>query len=182
MNYWIITDTHFGHQNCEEWCDRPKGFESKIIKSLRTFVKEDDVLIHLGDFIWKNAGIWNDEFHKIKCKKWLVMGNHDKQSKTWFLNNGWDFLADSFRISIFGTDITFSHMPIIDFKGGLNIHGHFHNVPRERINKKEPQFINCFTDKYYLVCLEDLNYAPISLKKIIQNVVRKEKRRNWDND
>ena len=57
MNYWIVTDTHFGHNKMYEYCDRPIGFEDKILKQIKHKVKSDDILINLGDIC-----IYRDEY------------------------------------------------------------------------------------------------------------------------
>ena len=49
MNYWITTDTHFGHTNIMKWAERPEGFESLILKNLKHALNSNDILIHLGD-------------------------------------------------------------------------------------------------------------------------------------
>lgn len=88
---WITSDTHHGHKNIclatSEWDDKElkcRAFNSieemneMIVSNINKYVKEDDILIHLGD--WSFGGIeniWN--FRKqIKCKNiYLVLGNHD---------------------------------------------------------------------------------------------------------
>jgi len=53
MRYWLITDTHFGHENIKKYCNRPDGFEDLILENLNPTEDEGvcpgDVLIHLGD-------------------------------------------------------------------------------------------------------------------------------------
>lgn len=88
-NIWFTSDTHYGHsniasKNCSKWSSGYRSFNSleemnnRIVKNINTYVKEDDILYHLGD--WSFGGIdniWN--FRKqINCKNiHLILGNHD---------------------------------------------------------------------------------------------------------
>ena len=95
MNYWVISDTHFGHDKISECFGRPKDFEKKILKSLN-FVREEDVLIHLGDFCIGKDAYWHEKFmshfekESYGAKLWLIKGNHDHKTKTWYFDKGWD--------------------------------------------------------------------------------------------
>ncbi|MCK5609994.1 hypothetical protein KAR91_49430 [Candidatus Pacearchaeota archaeon] len=164
MNYWIISDTHFGHDKVIEYCGRPKDFESKILLNLRNTIKKDDVVIHLGDFCWGDHTLWHEDFkNHVKCKRWLIRGNHDKKSYSWFHNNGWDFMAENITLYIYGKQITFSHKPLEDNGYDLNIHGHFHNSDHRR---HESDLLSIKNGKQKLVMMEH-NYMPINLKKLI---------------
>jgi len=170
MKHWIITDTHFDHESCIEWCGRPKDFEEKIIKNSEQIVKDDDVFIHIGDISFGNNEFWNKELAtRVKGKHWLVRGNHDSNSDTWYLRNGWDMVCDSFTLEKFGVRILFSHIPQED-KGqyDINVHGHFHNSDHR---KKEPELNAILNDKQILIAVEYTNYSPVNLQKIIQKKV-----------
>ena len=81
--YWIIADSHFGHQRLIEKGFRQEGFEERIIKNLKC-IEDDDVLIHLGDVLWSNTKYWMPKFMETKGKKWLVKGNHDTNSNFYY--------------------------------------------------------------------------------------------------
>lgn len=96
MKIYLITDTHFGHENIIKYCNRPKNFEKIIFDNL-TKIEKNSILIHLGDFAFKKVEYWANKFSKVKSfKKWLIKGNHDKKSNSWYLNHGFDFVADCF--------------------------------------------------------------------------------------
>lgn len=165
MNYWITTDTHFGHTDIKEWASRPDNFEALILKRLTTTIKKDDVLIHLGDVSWKNDIYWHKQITSIPAKKrWLLRGNHDKKGAIWYLDNGWDFIANSLTINIYGKTIVFSHVPLKDNGYDLNIHGHFHNLLPEQ---HEPELVAIKNDRQILIMLEH-TYMPLSLKSIVK--------------
>ena len=165
MNYWIITDTHFGHENIVSWCQRPADHEARMMKNLKSTVRENDILIHLGDVAWRDIEHWHMELLSIKAKrKWLVRGNHDKKSILRYLDYGWDFCADSFSLNMYGKNILFSHKPQIDSGYDINIHGHFHNADHRR---HEPELVAIKNDKQVLLMVEH-DYRPFSLRKICE--------------
>lgn len=79
MNYWLTTDTHFGHFKLVEQGLRPEGFENKIFRSFKTNIKPDDTLIHFGDVCFHEDHEWHEKLNEIVCRKWLIAGNHDKR-------------------------------------------------------------------------------------------------------
>ena len=160
MNYWIITDTHFGHDKIMAYCGRPDDFESRIMSNLRKTVREEDVLIHLGDFCWGDHALWHADFmNHAKCKRWLIKGNHDKKSNTWYHRNGWDCVADRMTLKLYGKEILFSHRPIITEGDFVNIHGHHHNTGHHPEDGTD--------ERHRLVFIEH-RYAPINLRHIVE--------------
>ena len=161
FNYWVITDTHFGHQKMEEYCQRPVGFERLIMKQVHHTVQPQDVLIHLGDFCFYNDEAWHERF-MAACpgKRWLIRGNHDRKSLGWYLSHGWDFVADEVTLGIFGKRVALSHKPL-DISAGfdLNIHGHCHNTGHH------PEYE--LASKRKLLFIEH-TYAPVSLRKLVE--------------
>jgi calcineurin-like phosphoesterase family protein len=178
MDPWLISDTHLGHI---KHIERPEGFSEKIIKNLKNVLKNDSILIHLGDVSFGDDESWNNQLTSLLGKKWLILGNHDNRTLSWYASHGWDFVGESMSLKIFGKHILFSHIPMItdasfmDSKGNflrysydMNIHGHFHNFGAEKVKKKEPEIYKILNKKHYLVCLENLNYQPIKLKRIVE--------------
>jgi len=174
MKIWLITDTHFGHDKMEIYCDRPKDFSKRIVKGLEV-VEPNDILIHLGDFCIGNDEVWHRQFHQeIAGKHWLVKGNHDNKSNSWYLRNGWDWVGAKFQDKFFGKNILFSHTPQMEDKQiesglwisgsfDLNIHGHYHN--NNHRSKDEQVEI---TKKHKLLAMEFTNYQPVLLENFIK--------------
>lgn len=166
MNYWILTDTHLGHARIKDYCQRPDGFEERIFENLGC-VQKDDVLIHLGDICFRDDEYWHLRLMtSCEGRKWLVKGNHDNQDAAWYLNNGWDFVADEIGLEIHDKMILFSHKPVFDlYHYDFNIHGHYHNNLHRNEDKKR-------TKKHLLIMLEH-EYKPLSLTEILDNVRRR---------
>lgn len=165
MNFWITSDTHYGHESVIEYCDRPLDYEEKLFTNLATIIKPNDVLIHLGDICFGEQRKNHEKYiASLNCKKWLIKGNHDKNSYSWYLEY-WDFVAESINLKYYGKDIILSHIPILNHDSDINIHGHMHNKGH-RGNIDEFGF---------LISVEHLNYKPIKLERCIKLINRGEK-------
>ena len=164
MKHWITTDTHFNHvEQMMDYAKRPKDYEERILSGFKR-LKANDVLIHLGDICIGEDVKWHNELSTFPFKKWLVRGNHDNQSISWYMEHGWDFVADRIWFKMFGKEILFSHFPIADCGYDVNIHGHFHNTTNR---EREPQFLGIMNNKHRLIAVENLEYKPISLEKVV---------------
>jgi len=178
MKRWLISDTHFNHANIKEYCGRPDDFNERLFQGLFN-IPEEDILIHLGDVCFGGREVHNKYILPIRCKKWLVRGNHDKESDSFYLSNGWDFVCEQFQNLYFGKRIVFSHRPVKNGDFNYNIHGHFHNnLPRlqrkewvvegeEARNKDDLVYL---TDKHKLIACELTNYKPVLLETFIKKL------------
>ena len=171
MNIYLITDTHFNHKKVIEFCGRPENYEQLLYSSMNN-VPEDSILLHLGDICIGQDNEVHEKFIKpLKCKKWLVKGNHDRKSDSWYYEHGWDVVADLITITRFKKQIIFSHKPTplqSWFKGGgkypINIHGHFHNTDHRLI---EPDMDRILTNNHKLLAVEYTNYQVVELSKFV---------------
>lgn len=122
---WVITDTHFNHDAMVPYCGRPENHTEIILKNWRMATSPNDVTIHLGDVIIGRDSELKGMLEQVAGKKFLVMGNHDKKTKGWYMRNGFDFVGDGLT----WRDIYFSHIPVETLPDGctINVHGHFHN-------------------------------------------------------
>jgi calcineurin-like phosphoesterase family protein len=164
MNFWIISDSHFGHNKLKQF-GRPEHFEIRILNGLSK-ISSEDILIHLGDICIGDDAAWHQQLKKIFCHKWLVLGNHDGKSMSWYLSHGWSSVNTYFAFNIFGKHILFSHIPKIDIGYDLNIHGHLHDN-QHRAN--DPEILAVKNNKQILVAIEQNNYQPYNLKTLIEN-------------
>ena len=169
MNIYIITDTHFGHTKVIEYCNRPENFEELISEELFKLTK-DDLLIHLGDICIcpDQASIHDKYIIPIGAKKILVRGNHDNKTNSWYQDHGWDFVCESFTNTYYRRRVTFSHKPIKDIEN-LNVHGHFHNSPKDLWDKEILRYLK---KNHYLLSIENENYKPIEIKDLLNRIPR----------
>ena len=160
MHYWLTTDTHFGHEQIKFYEDRPDNFEELILKH-HHIPKDKNLLIHLGDFAFKDIEYWCERFCEVvECRKILVRGNHDSKSDNWYMEHGWDFVCRRFDIKKFGLNIAFTHAPIVSEDCDINIHGHLH-----RLSRNEER--NLLTNQNKLLHIEE-TFKPVTLKKFLK--------------
>ena len=155
---WVLPDPHFYHFKLEDTGYRPKGFTELISNNLKELVKKQDLLIVLGDVIFRDkhklSSLLPDEGTKV-----LTMGNHDKQSRWWYMRNGFHVVVDTFTMG----DVMFSHVPQRKLPAGINfnVHGHLHrHRPMHDIGWYD-------TGTYKSMVLEGSNYKPKNLAKIL---------------
>lgn len=147
---YLITDTHFGHENIKKYCNRPDNFENILEENLKKTLTNDDLLIHLGDVAFKRELI--NKFCKLPGKKILIKGNHDKCTDSFYMSAGFTLVAEEITLNIEGYRLLFTHRPKFGHEADINIHGHFHSLytPDE-------------TRLYLPLSLEHMGYEPIAL-------------------
>lgn len=163
MKIYIISDTHFSHEKIKEYCKRPDHHEDLLISGLRE-IRPEDCLIHLGDIcIGNDELVHQEKLSSLPCRKILIMGNHDSKSWSWYMEHGWDFVCDSFKLEYAGKIICFSHKPQPwDGDWEINVHGHLHNLGHRAPEYKE------LKKWHRLYSPELMEYQPIELSKFIQ--------------
>lgn len=168
MKFWLTTDTHLGHQKLIDLGVRKPGYDEDIMEGLNQ-LKPGDTLIHLGDFCMGNDAIWHKAFmdfmdHK-QVKRWLVKGNHDRKSITWYLDHGWDFVAHDFTLNYHGKRILFSHIPqklARESTWDFNVHGHFHNN-----DHRHAELPFDLTPYHKLLAIENTHMQPVTLESFL---------------
>lgn len=160
---WFISDTHFCHENILKF----KGDNGKpirpfsslgemheiLIQNWNSVVKDGDLVYHLGDVTFKYDSTFNNIMSRLKGKKRLIIGNHDKLMNPnlfrWFEKA---MLWHGFREYNF----TAVHIPLEISRlrdGEYCVHGHTHqNVD------PNPAYVN--------VCVEQTNYTPVNIDEI----------------
>lgn len=151
-NIWITSDTHFGHTNIvgpkvSRWSSGYRNFDSlhqmnmALVEGINKYVKEDDILYHLGD--WSFGGAQNIKHFRdyIICKNiHLILGNHDQHiiDKDIPFNGGTFNPIDLFssinqvlEVSHGKHRFFMSHYPHLSWhhasKGVIMLHGHEHS-------------------------------------------------------
>ncbi len=163
-NIYLISDTHFNHKKIGEYCNRPKNWQDIVIENWNTFVKDDDIILHLGDYCFGNKDSVKKLTDKLNGKKYLIRGNHDRRGKKWFEDVGIKVIP-SFTYKINGHKFKFSHRPDLNLpKKTFNIHGHWHN--------KCP-FLHETKNYYGLnLSIEVIDYTPIKFS-VIYNLLKR---------
>lgn len=163
MSIWVTSDTHWWHSNIVKYEDRPENHNELMIKNWNSLVQWNDLVIHLGDFLFGNSP---SVIQTLSGNIALVRGNHDRHSIDWYLRNGIKFICDEFRLKMYGKNMIFSHIPIgnLSKEIDLNIHGHFHRMNHRDI-EGIPDYKEC--GKYKLFTIEEENYSPVLLEEFV---------------
>ena len=163
---WVISDTHFNHQNIIHFCKRPyetaKEMNEKLVENWNSVVKPGDKVYHLGD-VYMGGGFAREDtmalLKSLNGKKRLVLGNHDN-GKDQILQSCFEKIDMWRMFPEFGLHLT--HVPVHESTLGegrfmekkfLNVHGHIHD------NESPSQHHQC-------VCVEHINYTPINIEEL----------------
>jgi len=126
-------------------------------------VSGNDVVYVLGDLFFRNAVPAEETLKRLKGRKHLVLGNHDRK---WV--NGTDMARHFVSVTNLltyksdGVKFTLCHYPMASWdgrgRGGYMIHGHIHN------NRLD------FADDHLLNAGVEINgYRPVTLDELVRN-------------
>lgn len=169
--FYIISDTHFYHNNIVNFCHRPKEHNKLMVGRWQNAIGDDDTVLHLGDvFMGRDADRkfrWGVS-KWLPGKKYLILGNHDKPHFEWD-KYGFEVIEDYYSFNYRDHKVTFSHYPSEEahyYDGNwLHVHGHIHNngyeydhgvsVLRNNIN----------------VSVEVIDYTPQPIYSLLDKVI-----------
>lgn len=164
-NTWFIADPHFGHKNIIAYENRPYGsvaeMDEDIIDKWNSVVSKHDKIYILGDLSFYDNSRTAQIVAKLKGKKYLILGNHDKKNVQVYYNMGFHrvydhpIILDDFWMLSHKPLYTNTNMPY------ANIFGHVHG------NKAYTNY----SLQSFCVSVERINYTPISLEQI-KNMIK----------
>lgn len=166
---WLISDTHFNHENILNFLDS-KGekfrkfhdvhhMNEHMIDRWNKTIKPEDKVYHLGDVYFGSQQRADEILSRLNGKKRLILGNHD----TIYGGKGNNVLQKHFqKIYMWRVfrefNMVLTHVPIHEtsFRGGdYNVHGHIHQ-------NKSP------TKQHICVCVEHTDYMPVNVEDVIK--------------
>jgi len=173
-NIFLIGCTHFGHENMykflnkdgtrvrHEFADAKQGDEAMVERWNKTVQKGDKVYV-LGDVAFHKTHLAT--IGKLNGSKILVKGNHDNLQLAEYAKYFRDVRAYHRLVD----DLVLSHVPVHpqslwserNNKYWINIHAHLHSgAVMNSLDNSLPDY------RYFSVCVERINYTPISLEEI----------------
>ena len=163
---FYVADTHFGHSNIIKLCNRPfadvEEMDATLIENWNRVVTDDDYVIVIGDFTFKGNRSC-DYAKKLKGKKYLVLGNHDKINSGGFIDS-----FDMLLVKHNGRLIHCCHYPLIEwynyFRGSYHFYGHIHN------NSNEANKIMDSVTGAYNVGVDTIGFTPRLANEIIWGI------------
>ena len=170
MKIMVLSDPHFNHQNIIPYSNRPfaslREMDNAIIKNWNRVVDDEDIVLCLGDFSFGTKDNIAYYTQKLKGRKILIKGNHER-SRGLYLEAGFNDVMSEFVLQPGQAGnkdiILFSHKPRMGLRDDVkNIHGHIHD------QQLDPLLFN--VDNYFNVSVENINYTPIELQEIIRQM------------
>lgn len=167
MERFVISDTHFAHENCYKFLNfdgtkmRPWNSSTEadeyMIEQWNIVVKPQDKIYHLGDVGFKRNEV-ESILKRLNGHKILIKGNHDI-FKLAFYSRFFEDIRGCYNFE----GLIMTHIPVHPesknrFK--LNLHGHLHYNLVEQ--GKDRWYRNC--------CVERNEYKPIPLDEILKEV------------
>jgi len=172
LDTYIISDSHFGHDNIIKYCDRPEDHDFLMELYWTSIVAPEDNILHLGDVMWykndtpyKDGKTLGEMVRSLPGNKFLIKGNHDKKNNDWWEEIGFTVVPQRIFFDYGGKVILFTHYPEdrLDIIWDINIHGHIHNNGYKIREENGRKWIN--------VSVEMMDYTPVKLGDILKEVV-----------
>ena len=108
--FW--SDQHFGHNNIISYSERPfadkNHMNNTLISNYFLSVKEDDLVVWVGDVAFNSVTESREMFENIPGIKILIVGNHDFDKKNNLKNYG--IFSDIYMSKVFHIKIVQSHI------------------------------------------------------------------------
>lgn len=136
MAKYAVSDEHYFHEGMITYCGRPfddvHEMNNVIINCNNKIVKENDVVYHVGDFMW------GEDYQKLKSllkrlngSHHLILGNHDRFKPFDYIEAG--FL--SVHTALWVEEMVLVHDPSVytfcKKELGILVHGHIHDLWRK---------------------------------------------------
>jgi len=164
-NTWIISDTHFFHENIGRYCNRPENWQELIIKNWNDLISPDETVLHLGDFSFGKRSNFEILTEQLHGKIILIRGNHDRLGRVRYESRGVTIVNEPIYVELDEkVKIIFSHWPVVPLDDGvINLHGHIHNSP-------PPPEGSVLGPNHINMSIEVHEYRPWRLKDIIPGI------------
>lgn len=115
MKTFFTSDLHLGHKSIIEFCGRPHlstdHMDQVLIENYNQLVGHDDECYFLGDVSFHKPLIGVPLMRRLKGRKLLVQGNHDKYSVTQYHDAGFVVVSQEIKLRWQGHPLTLSHYP-----------------------------------------------------------------------
>ena len=175
MNYFT-SDTHFGHTNVIELCNRPfasvEEMDETLIENWNRRVNKNDTVYLVGDVLWDKRKL-AFYMERLSGKKILITGNHDRSfCKREECLKYFELVLPYLEVKIDGRQLTLCHYPMVEWRSsretsgerlGYHIHGHIHNRIAE-------EYRYLFREFNALNAGVDVNgYEPVSFEELLTN-------------
>ena len=159
MSIWYTADLHLGHARIIDYCGRPFAditeMDQVLIDCWNVVVRPGDDVYVVGDFAYGSPEMVGHYLRRLRGKKHLIWGNHDRKSarsiRRWASSQA---LAD---ISVDGQRVFMSHYAMRTWPGihhgAVHLYGHSHGLLAPWRGSLD-------------VGVDSWGYSPVSLEQI----------------
>jgi len=160
-NWFIISDTHFGHKKIVEYAQRPEDHNDLMVRNWNKVVKKDDYVLHLGDLHLTTFVEAEKYCSQLNGHKFLIIGNHDDNGDIHYGKLGFTVVEPIYKRFTNSKGIypvIFTHEPVIDIGDWYNVHGHIHQGTHHEFGLSAHN-VN--------MSVEVIDYTPVRLYSIL---------------
>ena len=184
MAKFFISDTHFFHNNILRFDNRPwsniRDMHEDMLYAWNKKVKENDEVYILGDFSWRIDKESVEFLKKLKGRKHLIVGNHDR-TRNGIFSALFETIKDyeTIKVTLQNGNVkmcVLSHhfIPFYDghFRNAIMLYGHVHITKEYDLVKHIIKWLNdngSPIEAYNVGCmLPYMNYEPRTLDEILK--------------
>lgn len=174
---YFTSDTHFYHENIIGLSKRPfqnyTEMQRTLITNWNAVVSDKDEIYILGDLIHKGNGEdANKLLKKLKGKKYLIRGNHDKYvDDVCFDKSAFEWIKDYYVLNYSKRKFILFHYPILEWAGyygdSIHLYGHVHNSTK---NETQKERLSILGNRAYNVGVDVNYFTPISIDMILKKL------------
>jgi calcineurin-like phosphoesterase family protein len=173
---YFTSDTHFCHEKIIRLCGRPfvniKQMNETLIQNWNSCITNDDEVYILGDFAYKGTEIQiNKIVERLKGKKYLIKGNHDKFIDDIEFKKNFEWIKDYYVLTYENINFILFHYPILEWDGffhdSIHLYGHVHNSGKSEDQAKRLEILG---RRAINVGVDVNNFHPISAEKILEMI------------
>ena len=173
MKYYFTSDEHLGHTNIIKYCERPftsvESMDNQIIERHNELVKDDDIVIHCGDFTFKDRKTAENYIRRLKGKHEFLIGSHDYwlndqdskypiilETSTYSLQGQVIWEREINGIRIVACHYAMRTWPL-SHHGSIQLHGHSHGTLPIAYNQLD-------------VGVDSNNFYPVSMEQVLEKI------------
>lgn len=161
---WLISDTHFHHENIIHYTNRPFSnvdeMDRMLVDNWNGTIRNSDIVYFLGDLSFKQPGILNI----LNGRKIMIRGNHDG-ALSYKMHRYLKVKHNGIQFLLMHDPGEFGKIRSLEGYAGWLIHGHTHNNHPEQY--PPISYENCTVN----VCVEMTNYAPVAFDTIARLIM-----------
>ncbi len=168
---YFTADLRFYHDKVIQHVNRPfpnaEKMNQVLIENWNRKVGAADEVYILGDVTMKGASYATEALSRLKGRKYLVKGNHDRfAEQKEFDKYIFEWIKDYHELKYQNNEFILFHYPIEEWKGfyrgAFHLHGHQHNHADYNYRNLEQGI------RRYDVGVDANNMCPVSIEEILE--------------